>query len=52
MKISRKMVEPEYNELKHRNLRVHDIRSIKALHPDIKVKAAAIFLLRDLGEVA
>jgi hypothetical protein len=46
MKITRKMVEPEYNALKARNLRMHDLCSIKAMHPDIKVRAAAIFLIR------
>ena len=49
MKISRKMVEQQYESLKARNLRYHDLCSIKAMHPDIKVRAAAIFLLKDQG---
>lgn len=41
------MVEQEYKSLKERDLRHHDLCSIKAMHPDIKVRAAAIFLLKD-----
>ncbi len=52
MKITRKMVETEYLDLKARylngELRYHDVCSIKALHPYIKVKAAACFLNNDI----
>jgi hypothetical protein len=47
MIITRKMIESQYNDLRTRNLRTHDLRSIKALHPDVKIRAAATFLIND-----
>ncbi len=47
VKITKSMVLTEYNTLKAQNLREHDLRSIIAMHPDIKHRAAAAFLLRE-----
>ena len=39
--ITKNMVKPEYDTLKARKLRMHDLHSIKAMHPDIRIRAAA-----------
>ena len=45
--ITKNMVKPEYDTLKARKLRMHDLHSIKAMHPDIHIRAAAAFLIKD-----
>jgi len=45
--ITKNMVKPEYDTLKDRKLRMHDLHSIKAMHPDIRIRAAAAFLIKD-----
>jgi hypothetical protein len=44
------MIKTEYDALKARNLRMHDLKSIAAMNPDVKMRAAAMFLLRECGE--
>jgi hypothetical protein len=49
MQITRKMVQGEMLALQKRELRAHDLCSIGAMHPDIKMRAAAMFLLRGIA---
>lgn len=48
MRVKKSDVISEYDALKSRNLRAHDLKSIAAMHPTFAMRAATMFLIREV----
>ena len=49
MQVKKSEVISEYDVLKSRDLRAHDLKSIAAMHPTFAMRAAAMFLIREVA---